>query len=629
MMTHPTAVGTVHPHLHRDLLGEQIEAAHLVGIKVPAYITVVWNEHQAGAHPEWRQARRDGTPPGRPPVGPIARHGWHWLCVNSPYADHVSAVANEVLSRYPVDGLFFDIVMTTQPGCCCAYCLRGMLAAGVDPEDDAALHAYSLAAERRFMRRISDEVWAARPNLPLFFNSRLRLSGDPRDGNRPEAPYFTHWELESLPSGGWGYTHFALYNRFFQTLGKPILGMTAAFHRSWADFGTVKSQAALDYECFRALAGGAACSIGDQLHPRGVTAPETYRRIGRTYTAVQAREPWCRGARPLAEVALLLSPQVGSGTRPVGLESEEGALHMLLELGAEVAVVDTATDLAPYAVVVAPDRLRLTDDLAMCLRRYVAEGGALLLSHESGLDLQGDAFALGDLMGVEYHGPARDDVEYLRPLGDLASAIPSMDHALYDRGSAVHALEGTETLGAIVSPYFSRTWAHFSSHAQTPPDPERLPGLAAVTVRGRVAYLSHPLFRSYHHNGYPIYRLIVGALLERLLPDPLIRSDLPTTAEVTVLRQPAGSEAGSPERLVCHILHYVPQRRTPDLDIVEDVLPLCHISLEVRTGWMPSAAYLAPERRDLPVIMRGAYACVAVPEVVGHAMIVLERPSAP
>ena len=28
------------------------------------------------------------------------------------------------------------------------------------------------------------------------------------------------------------------------------------------------------------------------------------------------------------------------------------------------------------------------------------------------------------------------------------------------------------------------------------------------------------------------------------------------------------------ERLICHILHYVPQRPTPDLDLVEDVIPL-------------------------------------------------------
>ncbi len=622
---YPTKVGAVPPHLSRDLLGEQIEACHRYGIRVPGYVTVAWNEQQATLHPEWRQIQPDGRAAGRLPVGPIDKHDWQWLCLNSPYADHVAAVVDEVVRGYPVDGLFLDIVMTVTPGCVCGYCLRGMRDEGLNPEDEGALRRYALAVERRFMERISRDVWALKPDLPLFFNSHLRLAGDPTLGNGPEAPFFSHWEIESLPSGGWGYTHFALYNRFFQTLGKPRLGMTAIFHRSWADFGTLKSQAALDYECFRALAGGAACSIGDQMHPRGLLNAEAYRRIGVTYAAVEAKELWCRDATPLAEVGLLLSPDVVSGTRPVGLESEEGALRMLLELGAQVAVLDRQADLSAYRVVVAPDNVRLDPDLAGILRAYVTGGGALLFSHESGLRRDGEGFALDEEMGLDYLGVSQDDVAFLRPVGGLEAEIPAMDHALYLRGSAVRPRAGTLTLGAVVSPYFSRTWAHFSSHAQTPPNPAALSDLAAVTLRGRVAYLAHPIFHAYQQHGYPVYRQIVGALLRRVLPTPLVRTNVPSTGEVSLVRQGAGADGDSPERLICHILHYVPQRRTPDLDLLEDVIPLHDVEVGVRTAWTPRVAYLAPERAGLPMTMQGEYASVCVPRVDGHAMIVLER----
>jgi len=90
------------------------------------------------------------------------------------------------------------------------------------------LRRHALHVEHRFMERISRLVWSLRPELPLFFNARLRLNGDPAMGNRPERGYYSHWEIESLASGGWGYGHFPLYNRYFQTLGKPRLGMTAA-----------------------------------------------------------------------------------------------------------------------------------------------------------------------------------------------------------------------------------------------------------------------------------------------------------------------------------------------------------------------------------------------------------------
>jgi hypothetical protein len=622
---YPTKVGTQHPHLDRDLLGEQIEACHRHGIRVPAYITVVWAEEQANQHPEWRQIRNDGLPAGRRPLGPVGLHDWQWLCMNSPYADHVAAVAEEVLRGYPVDGLFFDIVMTVQPGCVCRYCLSSMRKAGLNPENDDDLRRHALSVERRFMERLSALSRAIRPDLTLFYNSRLRLAGDPESGIRPEIPYYTHWEIESLASGNWGYSHFPLYNRYYQTLPKPRLGMTAAFHRSWADFGTVKSQAALDYECFRMLAGGATCSIGDQMHPRGALNPETYRRIGITYASVEAKEPWCRDATPLSEVGLLLRAEAYTGTRSAGIEGEQGAASMLLQLGRQFAVVDREADFTAYGAIIVPDHVRFDDRLAAKFSDYLVQGGALLLSHESGLRTDQAEFALADQIGVDYLGPGRYDVEFLRPEFGLDGAIPTMDHALYERGSAVRAREGTAVLAVIVPPYFSRTWEHFNSHAQTPPDPTARPEFAAVTMRDRVAYMSHPVFSAYQHHGYAVYRQLVGALLDRLLTKPLLRTNLPTTAEVTLLRQPARPEEGQSERLVCHILHYVPQRRTPDLDLVEDVIPLDDVTVAIRCEWTPSAAYLAPERTPLELTMDGAYARVRVPRVLGHAMVVLER----
>jgi hypothetical protein len=344
-----------------------------------------------------------------------------------------------------------------------------------------------------------------------------------------------------------------------------------------------------------------------------------------TYASVEAKEPWCSGAVPLVDVGLLLRPTVDSGTRSSGLESEQGALRMLLELGMQCAVLDRDADFATVRVIIAPDFVRLDPDLAAKLRDSVADGGALLLSHESGLRPDGQEFALDDLTGLEYLGPARDDVQFLRPIGGLEEEIPAMDHALYERGSGVRARQGTTVLAAVVPPYFSRTWEHFNSHAQTPPDTTAPREFDAVTLRERIAYVAHPIFRAYQLHGYPVYRQLVSALLRRLLPQPLVRSNLPTTAEVTLLRQAAASGDDWSERLVCHILHYVPQRRTPDLDLVEDVIPLDGVTLAVRTGWTPRAVYLAPDRTALQTTSVDGYVQVQVPRVEGHAMVVLER----
>src|SRR5207247_2203868 len=149
---------------------------------------------------------------------------------------------------------------------------------------------------------------------------------DPEAGSRPELAYYSHVEIESLATGGWGYNHFPLFAGYFQTLGHPMLSMTGIFHTSWGDFGSIKPQAALDYECARAVAAGAACSIGDHLHPRGALEKPLYERIGSTYSRIEALEPWCREAEPVAEIGILLA-ETGPRRAMTGREEDEGAVR--------------------------------------------------------------------------------------------------------------------------------------------------------------------------------------------------------------------------------------------------------------------------------------------------------------
>ena len=50
---YPTKVGTMHPNLKFNLLKEQIDACHSVGVKAPIYITMGWSKKDADEHPEW------------------------------------------------------------------------------------------------------------------------------------------------------------------------------------------------------------------------------------------------------------------------------------------------------------------------------------------------------------------------------------------------------------------------------------------------------------------------------------------------------------------------------------------------------------------------------------------------
>ena len=604
MSYYPTEVGVRHPHLERDLLGEMVAACHSRGIRTPIYISVVWDEHMAHEHPEWLQI----TPEGRAGVIPPFTAGWKWLCMNSPYLDYVVAQTEEVVRRYQADGIFFDIIMVNSPGCTCRYCLDGMRAQALNPQNAEHLRRYGMLVARRAMERLSEAVWRHRPGLKVFYNSRLRLARDVESGWRSELPFMTHVEIESLPSGQWGYLHYPLFSRYVQTLGVPYLGMTARFHKSWADFGGLKNEAALEYEVFSMLATGASCSIGDQLHPRGALERPAYELIGRVFRSVEAKEPWCRSAEAVPEVGVLVT--VEGWEREADLTAEEGATQALLQSQRQFQFVDEAADWTAYPMLVLPDRCSVDASMVRRLRDYVASGGSLLVSGASAL--QGNDGTMAELLGVSIAEPADFGTHYIEAEPGLG--LEDMTHVMYEPPALVTALPEAEVLAWVVRPYFDRTWEHFSSHRQTAPDGRT--AFAAVSRQGRAVYIASPIFAAYRRHGNRVYRRIIEACLDLLAPERLVRAALPSAGQVTLMRQG--------ERLVCHLLHYVAERRTPDIDIIEDVVPLQDVTLHVRTEEHPSRVYLAPGEQPLHWRHADGVTTVVVPEVRGHQMVVFE-----
>lgn len=602
MIYHDTKFPARHPGLKINLLAAQIEACHQAGIRVPIYITVGLDEFVASRHPEWREVAADGRLGGASPLQP----GWRKLCFNTPYIEYVMEQTQEVLELFgaEVDGLFFDII--SQGPCCCRFCLAGMAERGLNPEQEGDRARFARQVLADFKRRMTALVRRRHSTCTIFYNA-----GHVGPSVRETLEEYTHLELESLPSGGWGYDHFPVTIRFARNLGVPCLGMTGKFQRSWGDFGGFKNQAALEYECFTALAEGAGCSVGDQLHPSGRLDPATYGLIGSVYAQVEVREPWCADARALAEVAIFTPEAIGREDGRVDT-ALTGAYRMLREAHYQCDVVDGQSDWSGYGVLVLPDKITLAPDLAAKVRAYAAGGGKLLMSHESGLDPERQGFVLPE-MGVRYLGPARCAPDYLVAQPPLAEGVPAAPHAMYDRGFEVEAAPGAEVLADVWHPYFNRTYQHFCSHAHAPA--KEPGGFPAVTQRGGVIYFAHPIFAMYRRYGARAYKSLVQNALRRLLSGKLIETDAPTTALITAAEQRG--------RTVIHVLHYIPERRS-QIDIVEDVIPLHRVGLSIRLVTAPRQAYLAPQGEPLEFNYSGGRAQVVVPEVRGHQMVVFE-----
>lgn len=607
MIYHDTRFPARHPSLTCNLLAEQIEACHRADIRCPIYISVGLDEYMAKRHPEWLEVDENGRRSGAPPL----QAGWHKFCFASPYLDYVIEQTEEVCDLFgdEVDGFFFDII--GQGGVFGPWCLEEFDRQGWDPADPKAQAAMRQLLVDRYRERITAAVRAKlkRPDLTIFHNS-----GHIYPNWRPTLHTYSHLELESLPSGGWGYAHFPVTCRYARGLGLDYLGMTGRFAKTWGHFNSFKPQAALEYECFNMLAHGAKCSVGDQLHPTGRLDEATYQLIGAVYAQVEEREPWCDGVESVADIAVFNVEAVERQDGRVD-SSALGAYRMLLESRHQFDFVDAAMDWSPYRVVILPDKIVCDDALAAKVDAYVAAGGGLLLSHESGMDPALSRFVL-DAMPATHLGRLPYHPDFLLPLGDLAADTLPTPYVMYEAGLRAAPTPGAEVLGEIWEPYFNRTWRHFVSHNHTPvrgrgDDP-------GILQRGRVIYFAHPIFACYGKHGMAFYKIVALNALRRLLPDPLVVADAPSTLHVTWNRQPAE------RREVIHLLHYIPEKRTLGAEYIEDVIPLYNVPLRLRAE-APVRAYLAPSGQDLAFEVDGAYLQLTVPEVRGHVMVVLRR----
>lgn len=615
---YPTEVGEPHPHLARpDLLGDMVNALSAADIECPIYISVQWDERNARLHPEWRarSATKNRFDPGQ------LEAGWHTICLNhKPYRDELLAQAREVARRYPTQGIFFDIVLT--PDCVCAECLASMAAHGLDPEVPADRLKNDEWVNEVFRSEMSAALREEFPDLRIFYNcGHIHKQGPQRF-----APY-SHLELESLPTGGWGYDHFPSSARYAATLGFDFVAHTGKFHTSWGEFGGFKHPDALEFECAQMVALGSKCLVGDQLHPSGAINPDTYRSIAPAYARIAALEPYLEGAQQVSEVAILSAEHFNpAGAR--NHNADDGAAQMLQEMKLPFDVIDRHADFSRYRLLILPDAIGLDDETAARLAAYLKAGGKAILSDRSGLDAEGKPLAALDLGFSTSGAQVEFSPTYIAADAAALPGLTSTPFVVYGRARALTAGDAT-VLAEVVPPYFNRSYKHFCSHQHAPEDTGAARLGPAVTEKGGAAYIAYPIFQIYHDMGQPLYRYLVADLVQRLLPDPVIRTSLSSSGRATLAHQP------NRQRHILHLLYGAPtvrgkavpagEGKTRVMEMIEDIQSIGPVKASVRLPREPSRVYDALSGEDLAVTAEGnGYYSVTLPSLRIHAALVFE-----
>ena len=404
---HPTEANEMHPQLKFDLLGAQLEACKEINVNAPVYISAGYDEKDFIRHPEWRYKH---SPDKADNDEYESETHFHLLCFNTSYLDALCAQIEEVMVKYNPCGIFLDII--SPKVCYCEKCQSDMKKLGLDIDNEADRHKFAEKTFYKYIEATNNAVRKHSDNATIFHNS-----GHIPKGNHNFINSNTHLELESLPTGGWGYDHFPLSAAYVRTLGnKEYLGMTGKFHHSWGEFGGFKHPNALIYETSLSIANGAGCSIGDQMHPLSEMNMATYGLIGKAYSLIEQKEPWINGAVNVADIAVL-SAEAVTGNRDV--KADTGANRMLLEENLLYNFIDESMDFSSYKLLILPDVEITSDKTIEKIKNYISNGGKIIASAKS--LIKDNKFIID--IGAEYKGENEFYPTYLIPCYDTANGV--------------------------------------------------------------------------------------------------------------------------------------------------------------------------------------------------------------
>lgn len=623
----------LHPHLQRpNLLLEQIEACHKRGIRVPVYTTVRWDERIIREKPEW--LCRDVNGNFISPETLTKPHFCYDICMNSGYREffkeHIKDII-DVVGRENLDGIFMDIVMQTE--CCCDNCRRLMKEQGLEPALQKDRIYFAELTLNRFRSEVSALIREYTPDASIYYNDPgvdkvLKRSLDA----------YSHLELESLPSGDWGYEHFPAMARYENHFGKQMIGMTGKFHTAWGDFHSLKNKAALEFECFQMLAMGAGCSVGDQLHPWGRLSEATYDLIGDIYRSVEEKEPYCKDAYPEAEIAILtpheyLNPILDGRELP---EPLTGAVHILQELSYQFTVIDSEDSLDAYKVIILPDEIPYSEKLEQKLKAYAEKGGAIFGSYHACVN--GDESKLYGICNIRESEYSR---EFILPNHVIGKELPKEPFVMYERGMDIDVLSA-ETIMKKTQPWFDRGSSagnlessvfsnnskadsvnqlfkgkeQFCSHLHTPTP--NTGEKVEMVQKGQIIYCVHPIFTIYRKNAPRWCKEVVKDVLQQLYETKLVSHNGPSTVQCVLNKK-------DPNTKILHVLHYIPEKRSKEIYTIEDVIPLYHIDFRVFSERRHiKEIRLVPE--DIKVFHKEEHGITefTIEKITGHQMIKLE-----
>ncbi len=428
----------------RDVFGDLVAGCRKLGLVVLARTDphATYDEVQA-AHPDWIAVTADGRP----------RRHWAspemWVtCGLGPYNfEFMTAVKQEIMTRYQVDGIFINR-WNGSGMCYCVHCVQNFkTATGFDlprtnNPQDSVRRAHLLWSQQRLfdlwqvwdgaVRRIKPDSCVI-PNTgggalsPLDMKAIGALSPMLAADRQARSGLAAPWA-----NGKNG-------KEFRATMGrKPIIGIFSVGLEEperWKD--SVQSDAEIRLWVLDGIANGLRpwySKFSGVIHD-----PRWLKGVAELFIWHQQNEKYLRHETPLARVALVYSQQTArfyGGDRAAAAVEDHtlGWYQALIESRVQFEMVHDglldAAHVSQFKTLILPNLAALSDAQCDQLRAFVARGGGLVATHETSLcdewGVRRKDFGLGDLLGVTWDGRTEGPMQnsYLRLEHAAAPAHP-------------------------------------------------------------------------------------------------------------------------------------------------------------------------------------------------------------
>lgn len=589
--SYPTKVGTPAPSIEKDILKMWREVTDKYNVALYVHYSGIWDYEAVKQHPQWARVNADGS------ADKQATSLW------SNYSDSLMIPQlKELALKYKVDGAWIDgDCWTLTPDYSPAALSAFKKATGIKeiPRKPGDKNYFELAEFNRkkfhdYVSHYVNAVHEARNDFQITSNWSFSsfipekvdvpvdfLSGDVAGNN-------------SLYSS-------AFESRCMALQGKPWDLMSWSFAtRSNFSLSATKPFAQLAQEASEVIAMGGGYQTYWTQNNDGSIKPYLVHEMEQIIKFCRERQPYCFRGEIVPQIGLLYSSYAWRRIPSSGLyngahlESLKGTLDALLDIQLPVEVLmdhQLNERLKNYPVIIFPDWQTLDPEIKQSLLQYVNDGGNLLISGASAVNV------FKDDLNLDIEGDATKDTDIIVGLGGNTQIVRTK----FLRASKNN---GTKQIGVTLKQNDFR----FLSDAP--------PATVQQYGKGKIAIIYFDVAGIYTEQQSPVLRDLLKATINEIFSQPMI-----TVKGSSLVHQVISRKNG---KLYVHLINAGGQHSNPNVLVYDEVPPINQLTVAVRLEKKPASVTLQPEHKQFSFTWKNNIAEITVPQLKIYSILEIE-----